>query len=103
MIGVSHKMKRNNGVVLLMVLIVVIVLAIVSASILFTSLNQGTSTQAQIDEIKAEQLAKGVLWDQYYKDFTTPVRNEELDGKVFSPSIDKTQQASDKYKISVKY
>ncbi len=101
--GLSWGMKSNSGVVLLMVLIAVVILAIVSASILFTSLNQGTSTQAQIDAIKAEQLAKGVLWDQYYQDFKAPVVSEEMDSKAFTPSIERDALDSTKYKIKVAY
>lgn len=100
MLPLLKSSRQESGVILLMVLIVVIVLAIISASILFTSLNQGTSTQAQIDEIKAEQLAKGVLWEQYYKGFNGAVTNpEEMDGKIFTPQV--APRGADQYEIKV--
>jgi|GEM_PF-2820196 len=61
----SSKIERNSGVVLVIVLIIIIIMSIIGASIFSISMSQSRSSRSQVDQIVAEQLAKGAFWSAY--------------------------------------
>ena len=75
------RMKFNNsGVVLLTVLAMSVALAVFAVSILSVNISQATSSQRQIDRIKAEQVAIGQFWRNYMSRGTQS-------GSPLSPSV----------------
>ncbi len=83
-----QQFNQKRGVVLLMTLIVVMLLIIIGGSILFSSLNQSTATQSAVDDIKAEQLAKGLMWKKSYDDsWGVAEPPERIDSKECTPTI----------------
>lgn len=82
-----RRLNNKSGVVMLMVLMVVIVLMILSVSILSSSLNKNMGNKQTVDEIAAEQLAKGFFWKEYAEQTVTTDKDlttVELNGKTFT-------------------
>ncbi len=85
-----HLLKNNQGFTLILSTVLVFTLTILALSVLSLTQSEHNLSQAQIDRIKAEQLAKGAL----FKQFTTAINNglpfqnesgsEVLDGKTFT-------------------
>ena len=59
------KLNNNEGVVLITVLTVVIVMMILAVSLISVTVSQNISNQHQIERIQAEQVAKGIMWNNY--------------------------------------
>ena len=59
------KFNNESGIVLFIVLMIAIVIMIFSVGILTQSSNEINYAQQQIDQIAADQLAKGVWWNAY--------------------------------------
>lgn len=101
------RIKGRSGMVLVMVLMAIIVMSIFVVSILSQSLNQGTSSQAQVDRIKAQQLAKGLFWKSHSDMIASVVpadSSETLNGKTFTIDVDAAADASTKlYTVNVTY
>ncbi len=84
---IFKKSPCNSGVVLLITLILITILMVVGGSILFNSLNQGTVTHANIDALKSEELAKGIMWKKVYDGTWSGVEPVEvIDGKKCTPT-----------------
>ena len=60
-----RKLNTNEGVVLITVVIVVIVTMILAVSLIGIAVSQNISNQHQIERIQAEQVAKGIMWNNY--------------------------------------
>lgn len=84
-----RKAKDTSGVVMIVVFIIIIVMMIVSATILSQSMSQSKTARAQVDEIVAEQLAKGAFWNSYRPDgtFSTSPSTPTLNNRVYSVNI----------------
>lgn len=95
---------NNKGMVMIMVIMVVMVLMILSASILSTSLNQSVSTQGQVDDIKAEQIAKGEFFkDQSSGVITLGSRPVIVDGKTYTVTVTQPGPPGTAYQYKVDY
>jgi hypothetical protein len=60
-----RKMNNDSGIVLILVIVILLVMAISSASIFSQTMNQGAVSRGQIDDLVAQQLAKGIFWSVY--------------------------------------
>lgn len=85
-------MKNNSGIVLVTVIIMTLVLSIFVISLISTNMNEALSCQHQIERIKAEQLAKGLMWYNYMNLVNTNMPAPlplliELDRKKYFPTI----------------
>lgn len=91
---------NRSGMVLMMVLMIVMVMMILTITILTQSLNQGTSVQKQIDEIRQDQLAKGIFWQAHANNGVVPSANAVtiIDGKAYKSSL---QIEGRTYKVDV--
>jgi hypothetical protein len=100
--SVKKALSRNNsGMVLMTVLMIVMVMMIMTITILTQSLNQSTSVQKQIDQIKEDQLAKGIFWKAHSGGGDTLANTNTVivvDGKPYNASI---KSAGNKYTIDV--
>ena len=97
--------RRESGVILLIVIATIMVMSVFAISILSQSLNQSASAQAQVDNIVAEELAKGAFWKVYADKnggVVNPTVSSEpsLNGKVFTVSI---TNSSTQYNSQVSY
>ena len=80
--------------VLITVVMVILVMSIFAVSFLSQNLNQNMSSQSQVDQIKAQELATGTM-AKAYSDLYAGVAAgavsspaaETLDGKVFTPVV----------------
>ena len=59
------KLNNESGIVLFIVLMTAIIIMIFSVGILSQSMNEINYAQQQIDQIAADQLAKGIFWNAY--------------------------------------
>jgi len=59
------KLNNESGIVLFIVLMTAIIIMIFSVGILTQSANEVNFAQQQIDQIQAEELAKGMYWLSY--------------------------------------
>jgi Tfp pilus assembly protein PilX len=95
-----HLQKNNAGFTLILSTVLVFTLTILALSVLSLTQSEYNLGQAQIDRIKADQLAKGIL----FKQFTTAINNgmpftdesgsETLDGKTFNYQATVTNDGS---------
>jgi Tfp pilus assembly protein PilX len=105
----SNIARQKNGMILVTVLMTIIVLSLLTVSILSQNVSQSASSQGQVEQIKAQELAQGALWKAYtdmsLSGATTPtVNGEYLDGKPYSVSVDpKPASSTVPYNISVSY
>ena len=84
-----RKAKDTSGIVMVVVFIIIMVMTIVSATIFSQSMSQSKTARAQVDEIVAEQLAKGVFWNSYKPDgvFSTSFSPTTLNNRVYTVTI----------------
>lgn len=75
--------RGNQGIVLIVVLIIIFLMSIVSATIFSQSMSQSKTAGSQVDEIVAEQLAKGKFWQSY-------ANSHPETGGAFTPTPDTT-------------
>ena len=61
----NNCVEPESGMVLVTVLMIVAVMMILSVSILSQNITQSTSSQAQVEQIRADELAKGIFWNTY--------------------------------------
>ena len=61
----NNRANRESGMVLITVLMVVAVMMVLSLGILSQNITQSTSSQAQVAQIRADELAKGIFWNAY--------------------------------------
>ena len=59
------KTAGDSGVIMVVVVIIIMVLSIFSITILSQSLSQSKTSDDQVKQIVAEQLAKGIFWSSY--------------------------------------
>lgn len=86
-------LKNNQGFTLILSTVLVFTLTILALSVLSLTQSEHNLGQAQIDRIKADQLAKGAL----FKQFATAISNgqpfqnesgtENLNGKNFNYNV----------------
>lgn len=89
------KMKNtDSGVVLVTVVIITFVMMILVIGLLSAHVNQSTSTEHQVERIKAEELAKGVMWMNHMYLSTVTTANSfpgtitaTMDGKAYTSSV----------------
>lgn len=67
MSGILYKAGNKSGIVLIIVMIIIILMAIVSTTIFSQSMSQSKTARSQVDDIVAQQLAKGL----YFKGYTS--------------------------------
>ena len=60
-----HKITNDSGIVMVVILIIIMVMALVSATIFSQSMSQTKTSRAQVDQIVAEEFAKGAFWTAY--------------------------------------
>ena len=60
-----RKGSDNSGVILIIVMIILLVMATFSVGIFSQSMSQTKTSRSQVDDIVAEQLAKGVFFSSY--------------------------------------
>ena len=60
-----RKLSSSSGASLIMILIVISVMGVFAITILSQSMSETKTTRTQVDQIVAEQLAKGALWNSY--------------------------------------
>ena len=94
--------------VLVTVLMGIVVMSIFVAGTLSQHLSQSTSSQSQVDQIKAQELLQGAFWKAYADmnaGTTNPsVSSETLDGKVFTVNVPpKPATSSVSYQPTVNY
>ncbi len=92
MIDLSHlSLKNRSGIVLVMILGVSILLTIMTIGIINSNANQIISGRRQIDRVKAEQYAKGIMWingTQLGKGGAAfAPATTSLNGKTFTPAL----------------
>jgi Tfp pilus assembly protein PilX len=88
-----RQLKNESGMVMLMVLMTIVVMMIFSIGVLSRTSSQTRSSEAQIDRIRAEQLAVGAFAKVYsdraaggaYTALTTITAN--LDGKTYQVNV----------------
>jgi len=100
--------RRHSGMVLLMVLVVIITMSILLTTMLSQNMSQVFSSQDKVDQIKAEELARGAYWKAYMdiSSGTAPtVSSETLDGKTFTVGAlgGKPADSTVQYPVSVSY
>jgi hypothetical protein len=61
----GKRLNNNHGIILAITLVAIIIIAILSATIVSTSLNRSLTIQAHVDKVKCEQLCKGLFWSKY--------------------------------------
>ncbi len=103
------RLHNDSGMVLVTVVMIVFVMSLLLTAILSQNLSQASVTQAQIDEIKAKQLAIGAFW-KAQADMTnvagnpTAVAAENLDGKTFTVAVDpRPASSAAAYTVTVSY
>ncbi len=88
------KLMRDSqsGMVLMMVLMIVMIMMIMTITILTQSLNQSTSVQKQIDQIRQDQLAKGLFWKAHSNAGKSEEERSEvvMDGKSYKSTLKTT-------------
>ncbi len=92
-----RKTDSEQGIVLIIVLIVLMVMAIVSMTIFSQSMSQSKSARAQIDQITAEQLAKGGFWAAFSNtssSSTAMSTSFPLNGRTFTLSVPSVSSGS---------
>ena len=112
---ISVQLKANKeGMILLTILIISIVLSILALGIISMNVNAVSTSQGEVDRIKAEQLAKGVSWVAYsslasYGSINSMnVINATLDNKTYSTSRSSGISTSgpfqtDPYTVTINY
>ena len=79
------KLNNESGIVLFIVLMTAIVIMIFSVGILTQSSNEINYAQQQIDQIAADQLAKGVWWNAYASGMTNiPSGSIPANGRAYT-------------------
>ena len=68
----KNSRNHESGMVLLTVLMIVAVLMILSIAILSHSVTKNASSQGQVDQIRADEFAKGVFWNAHSSGSFTP-------------------------------
>jgi archaellum component FlaG (FlaF/FlaG flagellin family) len=64
------KLNNESGIVLFIVLMTAIIIMIFAVGIVTQSMNEINYAQQQIDQISADQLAKGIWWNAYASGMT---------------------------------
>ncbi len=96
-------LKRREGMILVLVIFAVIIIMIYSATIISQSMTEAKLSQDAIDEIKAEQIAKGVFWQNHSNNNFGPAPTVVNDpgGKTYTATTRNTGNGS--YTIQVTY
>ena len=99
----NGRVNRESGMVLVTVLMIVAVMMILCVSILSQNITQNTSSQAQVEQIRADQYAKGVFWNAYSSGVFTPGSTVlgNSAGKTYTATV--SPQAGNAYAVSVSY
>jgi hypothetical protein len=80
------KINNESGIVLFIVLMTAIIIMIFSVGILTESANEVNSAQQQIDQIEADEIAKGIFWNAYSSgSFSAP--NITWQGRTYTMSV----------------
>ena len=89
-----RKQSDESGVILIIVLIILLVMATFSVGIFSQSMSQTKTSRSQVDEIVAEQLAKGIFWKMYNSEqaggaLSSAPSSMTLNGRnyVFTPTV----------------
>ena len=105
-----RKITNNSGVILIIVLIILMVMGIVSISIFSQSMSQSTSSRSEVDQMVAEQLAKGAFWQSYNStaggDFATGAHTTApINGRTFliNVSTDPSDSTNTRKIVNVSY
>ncbi len=106
----QSKLRNESGMVLMIVIMIVLVIMIISITILSQSMNQTSTAREQIDQIKADQIAKGIFWNAYSSEAITPSAGQSMtvDGKVYtvdvsSPADQPAIGGSQPYSVNISY
>ncbi len=99
----NNSQNHESGMALVTVLMIVLVMMILSVSILSQHMSQSSSSKAQVDQICADQIAKGVFWNAYSSgNFTPGTANlGAYNGKTYSSTV--TAQGGNQYSIQISY
>jgi hypothetical protein len=104
-----RKLNNESGIVLFIVLMTAIIIMIFSVGILTQSVNEINYAQQQIDQIAADQLAKGMWWNAYASGMTTSpgvVSASVTGGRGYNMSISSPSVSSvgiNSYNVSANY
>ncbi len=86
-------LKNKKASTLVLATVIVMALSILAISVISVAGSQSYMGQAQVDKVKAEQLAKGLLYQEYMQTISdgnlggTTVNTITLDGKDFSSKV----------------
>ncbi len=84
----NNSQNHGSGMVLVTVLMIVIVMMILSVSILSQHMTQSDSSRAQVEQIQADQLAKGIFWNTYSMGtFTNGTTALNANNKTYNSTI----------------
>lgn len=99
----NNRRQHESGMVLLTVMMVVAVIMVLSITLLSQTITKNTSVQAQVDQIRAEQFAKGVFWDAYSAGNFTPGATAlgNYNGKAYTATI--SNPGNNSYSVQVSY
>ena len=89
------KSRQEAGMVLVTVIMIIMVLAVLTVSIISQNLNQSNSAQAQLETIKAQELAQGAYWKVYANMYaggppSSVGLSTTMDGKTFTVAVSPT-------------
>ena len=99
----NNHIDRESGMVLVTVLMIVAVMMILSISILSQNVTQNTSSQSQVEQIRADQFAKGVFWNSYSAGAFNSSNGTlgTYNGKTYSATV--SPQANNAYTVRISY
>ncbi len=99
----NDRIDRESGMVLVTVLMIVLVMMILSIGILSQNVTRSTSSQSQVEQIRADQFAKGVFWNAYSAGVFTSSNGTlgTYNGKTYSATV--SPQANNAYTVNISY
>ena len=101
------KFNNESGIVLFIVLMTAIIIMIFSVGILTNSMNETNYAQQQVDQIAADQLAKGVFWNAYSNSYFSPYGGNVgistvLNNRTYNITINSTA-TTNQYSVTANY
>ena len=106
----NSRVNPESGMVLVTVLMIVAVMMVLSVTILSQHVSQSTTSQQQIEQIRGDELSKGIFWNNYSACLAnatctafTPSNTtlSAYNGKTYTANV--TAPASKTYSVQINY
>ncbi len=98
-----RKTTEKSGVVIIIVLIIIMVMVVFGVTILSQSMSQSKTSRAQVDQIVADQWAKGVFWNAYTSGSCSGSPTTTINNRTYTATISSGSGPDQHCSVTVNY